>query len=210
MNKKTFTSTLWLVSIVATFALSPQTQAETPVEIKLVATMEEGRGWCLDLRGGQNNAQPIGGVQGHTCYAYQGNGPSRDQGYVQEEILEQNRFRMASADFATLCMTIYEPKAGSFVSIETCDGRITQEIQLSESGQITPTMDTSLCLTLDSVILPGGGGTPLHVLRGATFEKCDATLADVQTWELRAEWNGLEEATAPRTYQNAAPRQRRN
>ena len=46
--------------------------AQTPVEVKLVAAIEEDRGWCIDLRGGQNNGQPIGGLHGHTCYTYNG------------------------------------------------------------------------------------------------------------------------------------------
>ena len=47
--------------------------AQTRVEVKLIAPIEEDRGWCLDLRGGQNSGAPIGGLHGHTCYTYNGN-----------------------------------------------------------------------------------------------------------------------------------------
>lgn len=171
--------------------------AQTPVEVKLIAAIEEDRGWCLDLRGGQNNGAPIGGVHGHTCYTYNGRGPTNDQAFVQERI-EENEFRMVA--FPDMCMTIYEPRPGGFASIETCDGRVTQDIVLNEKGQIIPTMAPELCLTMDSLVLPGGGGNPLHIMRDISFEECDESLAILQTWELRAEWTGPEEMTAERPF----------
>ena len=70
----------------ALFALN--LNAQTPVEVKLIAAIEEDRGWCLDLRGGQNNGAPIGGLHGHTCYTYNGRGPTPDQAFVMENIVE--------------------------------------------------------------------------------------------------------------------------
>lgn len=179
--------------------------AETPVEVKLKAYFEEDRGWCLDLRGPPQRAQPLGGVHGHTCYLYEGT-VSLDQGYSKEDILEKNIFRLVA--FPDQCMTIYEPKAGAFASMETCDGRVTQDISLNETGHIVPAMAPNLCLTIHTETLPGGGGTPLHILRETTFETCDDSIAERQEWGLRAEWNGLAEATEPRTWE-PVPRQRR-
>ena len=181
-------------------------QAETPVEVKLISPIEEDRGWCLDLRGGQNNGEPIGGLHGHTCYTYNGNGPTPDQAFVMENVQEKNEFRMV--EFNDKCMTLYEPKAGSFISLETCDGRKAQEIDMSETGQISPTMMPELCVTMGTVVVPGGGGRPLHIMRDVTFEACDSDISERQLWELRAEYNGPEETTAERPYTsnpNAAP-----
>lgn len=180
--------------------------ADTSVEIKLIEPFEEDRGWCLDLRGGQPNAQPIGGLHGHTCYTYQRGVPSRDQGFVKELIETNNEFRMV--EFNDLCMTLYEPSEGSFVSVETCDGRETQAIMMDDEGHIMPEMAPELCLTLGTIVLPGGGGNPLHIMRDLTFEGCDSTIDERQKWELRAEYNGPEETSAERTYKNnpnAAP-----
>jgi hypothetical protein len=180
------------------FLVSTAALAETPVEIKLVAPIEEERGWCLDLRGGQPNAVPIGGVHGHTCYTYQGNGPSRDQGFIKENILEQNEFRMV--EFNDKCMTMYEAKAGSFISLENCDGRTAQQIVFNESGTVTPRIMPELCMTMGSVVLPGGGGTPLHIMRDVTFEECEPEPGELQVWTLRAEYDGPEETTAERPF----------
>jgi hypothetical protein len=172
--------------------------AETPVEVKLIAAIEEDRGWCLDLRGRLANAQPVGGLHGHTCDSYAGNGLAIDQAYAMEEIQEENQFRLIG--FENKCMTLFEPQAGSFISMETCDGRATQEIVLNESGRITPKMMPELCLTMSDVIQPGGGGTPLHIMRDVTFEDCDSEISELQLWELRAEWTGPQETTAERPY----------
>jgi len=180
--------------------------AETPVEVKLIAPFEEDRGWCLDLRGGQNNGNPIGGLHGHTCYTYHGNGPTPDQAFVKENILEKNEFRLVH--FEDQCMTLYEPLAGSFISLESCDGRKAQEFVLTESGHIKPLAIPEYCLTVGRAVIPGGGGSPLHIMRDVTFEACDGAYVDRQTWELRSEWTGPAETTAARPFAsnpNAAP-----
>jgi len=172
--------------------------AETPVEVKLIAPIEEDRGWCLDLRGRLNNAQPVGGLHGHTCDSYAGNGLAPDQAYDMENIQEENEFRLLA--FNDTCMTLYEPNEGSFVSMETCDGRATQVLIMNEFGQIIPRITPELCLTMSTVVQPGGGGSPLHIMRDVTFEACDSDANERQLWELRAEWTGPEETTAERPY----------
>lgn len=205
MKTRKFFIIQWLLISISSLFFASVLSAETAVEVKLQSYFEENRGWCLDLRGPPQRAQPLGGVHGHTCYLYQGS-VSRDQGYAKEDILEKSRFRLAG--FPDQCMTIYEPNAGSFVSVETCDDRITQKINLNDVGQIVPAMEPSLCLTISSETMPGGGANPLHILRDVTFEKCDDSIASRQLWELREEWTGLAETTQPRTWE-PVPRQRR-
>jgi len=180
------------------FVFAINASAATPVEVKLIAPIEEDRGWCLDLRGGQNNGEPIGGLHGHTCYTYNGNGPTPDQAFVMENIQDKNEFRMV--EFNDKCMTLYEPKAGSFISVETCDSREAQQIVINDSGRIFPKLMPELCLTLGTVVVPGGGGSPLHIMRDVTFEACDSESNERQLWELRAEWTGPQETTAERPY----------
>ena len=152
--------------------------ADTPVEVKLIAPIEEDRGWCLDLRGRMNNSAPVGGVHGHTCDTYSGNGPIVDQAFSMENIEEENIFRLIA--FKDKCLTLYEPNEGSFVSMETCDGRDTQAIMMNESGQIIPKLTPELCLTAGSVVLPGGGGDPLHLMRDISFEACNSDINERQ------------------------------
>lgn len=172
--------------------------ADTLAELKLIAPLEEDRGWCLDLRGRLRNAAPIGGVHGHTCDSYSGNGLAIDQAFSVEDIQEKNEFRLVA--FEDKCLTIYEPKEGSFVSLETCDGRVTQDLVMNDDGQIFPEEMSELCLTAGPIVIPGGGGTPLHLMRDISFEECDSEVNERQLWELRTEWTGPEEATLERPY----------
>ncbi len=71
---------------------------------------------------------------------------------------------------------------------------------MNEAGQIIPEMMPELCLTLHSVVVPGGGGNPVHLMRDVIFDACDSNINERQTWELRAEWTGPEETTAERPY----------
>lgn len=178
--------------------LSLNVAAQTPVEVKLIAALEEDRGWCLDLRGGQNNGQPIGGLHGHTCYTFNGRGPTPDQAFVMENIQRDNEFRMV--EFNDKCMTLYEPKDGSFISMETCDDRRAQDFVMTDTGQIIPEVMPELCLTLHPVVVPGGGGSPMHLMRDVSFDACDSAISERQAWELRAEWTGPGETTAERPY----------
>ncbi len=115
-----------------------------------------------------------------------------------ENIHERNEFRMVEYD--DKCMTLYEPSAGSFISLETCDDRRAQDFIMNEAGQIMPEMMPELCLTLHSVAVPGGGGDPLHLMRDVTFDECDSSIDERQLWELRTDWNGPQATTAERPY----------
>lgn len=182
-----------LTSILAVaFAIS--VSAQTSVEVKLIEAFEEDRGWCLDVRGAPHNAALIGGLRGETCHTYYSNVPTADQAFNMENIHENNEFRMIG--FSDKCITLYEPAAGSFVSLETCDGRAAQEMTFDDEGHIIAGLMPGLCLTMSDVVLPGGGGRPLHLMRDVTFEACDTAIDDRQTWELRAQWTGPQEKTA--------------
>ncbi len=84
--------------------------------------------------------------------------------------------------------------------METCDGREAQDFMLNPAGQIIPEMMPELCLTINSVVLPGGGGNPVHIMRDVSFDACDSNINERQLWELRAEWTGPEKTTAERPY----------
>lgn len=175
-----------------------QASAQTPVEIKLIAAIQEARGWCLDVRGAPGKTEPIGGLRSETCKMYSDNKPTEDQAFYMEDIQKNNQFRMV--DFSDKCITLYEPAAGSFVSLETCDGRAAQAIKFHDTGHIIPEMMPELCLTISDLVMPGGGGRPLHLMRDVTFEQCDPAIDIRQTWEMRTEWTGFQETTGERPF----------
>ena len=183
-------------SIVITLAACAS--AQTPVEVKLIAAFEEDRGWCLDTRGAPGKTAPIGGLRTESCKMSSLREPGEDQAFDMENIYQNNEFRMSA--FSDKCITLYKPTAGSFASLETCDGRAAQSMTLDDAGHIIPDMMPELCLTISDVTLPGGGGQPLHIWRAVAFEECDPAIDVRQTWELRTKWTGPQKTTVERPF----------
>ncbi|MBT5331960.1 MAG: hypothetical protein HOL48_09270 [Porticoccaceae bacterium] len=179
------------------FFFSHLSSAATLAELKLIAPLEEERGWCVDLFAHLTGGLPIGGFQGHNCFSYFNETPTEDQGFDAEMFLQEGVIRLAYFD---ICMTVHEPRAGSFVASEPCTGEDVQKFDIQESGEIVSVSSPSLCLTAGTRLVTGGGGDPIHLIRGLTFEECDAAIAERQQWELRYQWEGPEEATLPRPY----------
>ena len=154
-------------------------------EITLIERLaDEPRGWCIDAAGHQANAIMVGGVHGHTCYSYEGNGEYRvaeDQGFVQQDI-ESNRFRLAAFDH---CLTLAVPEAGSWVALTPCDDRPEQGFRMTEDGRIQSVAESGLCVTLGTQTVPGGGGSPVHLIRELLMQECSDANASLQQWRLR-------------------------
>ena len=187
---------LMMVSLLLSAMLATPAWAVTKAELKLIAPLEESRGWCVDLFGHLTGGIPVGGFQGHNCFLYMGNGPTEDQGFDSEMFLEEGVIRLVYFD---LCMTLYEASAGSFVASEPCVGDDSQKFDIRENGEISSVAAPNLCLTMGTRIVTGGGGDPIHLIRKLSFESCDESIADRQRWELRYTY---EESvpTLPRPY----------
>lgn len=188
---------LSLAAFLIAAMFSQASSAVTLAEIKLIAPLEENRGWCVDLFAHLTNAIPVGGFQGHNCFLYDAEQPTEDQGFDSEMYLSEGVIRIVYFD---LCMTLHEPNAGSFVASEPCTGDDIQKFDIKDTGEIVPVAAPDLCLTMGSRIVTGGGGNPIHLIRQLTFEDCDSSIAERQQWELRYTY---EESvpTLPRPYQ---------
>jgi hypothetical protein len=182
--------------LTAAIFLQPASAA-TLAELKLIAPLEETRGWCVDLFAHLTGGLPIGGFQGHNCFSYMDNTPTEDQGFDAEMYIEQGLIRL---DYFDICMTVHEPAAGSFVASEPCTGEDVQKFDMKDSGEIVSVSSPDLCLTMGSRVVTGGGGDPIHLIRKLSFEECDPAIAERQQWELRYLWEGDATPTMPRLY----------
>jgi hypothetical protein len=197
MTKKLLSLCCLMAMLLSSSLFLTSAQAQTLAEIKLISPMEENRGWCVDLFAHLTGGITIGGFQGHNCFTYMGNGPTEDQAFIVENLQQKNEIRIAYFDH---CMTLHEAKAGSFVAAEVCDERPSQQIELTQSGQIIPKIAPQLCLTLGPIAVPGGGGIPVHLIRKLSFETCDPAIAERQQWELRTKWEGLAQTKYDRPF----------
>ena len=56
------------------------------VEIYLLESLDDSRGYCIDIKGSKVNANTNQPLQAHTCYSYQGQ-VSVDQGFDESQII---------------------------------------------------------------------------------------------------------------------------
>jgi hypothetical protein len=180
------------------------------VEIKLVDTQDETRGWCVDLFAHLTNAMPLGGFQGHDCFLYMG-GVQIDQGFDEASIAE-GKFVLPYWD---VCMTLQEQKHHSYIAAEPCIGEPVQKFTMHDNGRITPDTAPELCLTIGSITIPGGGrlapvgarppadNSTIPQIRRMTFDNCsdEASIAALQTWTLRKGEYAPEEITMPHRFE---------
>jgi len=204
MNRNKFTA----IALLSIFQLNAA-NADV-VEIKLAATQDEARGWCVDLFAHLTNALPLGGFQGHDCFLYFGSGPQIDQGF-DEELIAESRFRLPYWD---ICMTLQEPKHHSYVAAEPCSDDPAQKITMHDNGRITPDTAPGLCLTIGSITIPGGGrlapvgarppadNEDIPQIRRMTFDTCsdDPAVAVLQTWTTRTGELTPEERSIPHRF----------
>jgi hypothetical protein len=149
----------------------------------LLAALDEPRGYCIDILGYKDKAQPARGLQTHSCYSYQG-ALAVDQAFDREKI-NTGVFHMPGFD---VCMTAPVAAAGGRLMLAACDGRAAQRFEHLGSGEIVMQAARELCVSAGGEAgRPGGGGVPPHLIRALTLERCDAARAPLQRWRTRSQ-----------------------
>lgn len=154
-------------------------QAET-AEIYLVDMLDNiQNGYCIDIAGGQGaQADPAGGLQGHTCYSPSGE-IFVDQGFSSERFAD-GVFHMPTFD---VCMQATRTDAGAKLELAACEGSEAQRFAFPGKGTITPASAPDMCLTLGEATRFGRSDT--NQIKELTLEACTDDLAAYQTWSSR-------------------------
>tara|TARA_Y100000817_G_scaffold203958_1_gene159830 strand:- start:1007 stop:1552 length:546 start_codon:yes stop_codon:yes gene_type:complete len=151
------------------------------VEIYLIDSLDEPRGFCLDIKGYKESADIKKGLQAHTCYSYQGS-IAVDQGFSLEQI-NIGEFYLPNFD---VCMEANLADSDASVKLEKCSKNAMQKFILNSNGSISLQDNQNLCLTISSErSQEGGGGNPPHLIRNLTLENCDLTQLNYQAWATR-------------------------
>lgn len=152
-------------------------------EVMLSSPLDDSRGYCLDIAGGQGENAPVErGLQAHTCYNYTGE-ILEDQGF-EVSLISEGSFKISYFD---VCMSASAMTAGASLDLKECEVSDLQSFSLKESGQISPNSVPSLCLTVDSENKKEGrGGSPVHVMRPVTLQLCDSSKSDYQRWTIKS------------------------
>lgn len=157
---------------------SVQADVDT-VEIRLVDDIDESRGYCLDVAGGQGTRAPIDkGLQAHTCYDYTG-ALLEDQSF-DAAMIDQGQFRIPYFD---VCMAVASISADASIILASCDDVDTQRFSLQSDGRLVLQAQPELCVTASSEEKrEGRGGSPVHVMRPLSLQTCDDDNQSYQTW----------------------------
>ncbi len=134
--------------------------------------------FCLDIAGGNQDVDPANGLQGHTCYSYQGD-LGTDQVFNTGKLAE-NVLYMPIYD---VCAQAVSLAAGSEVGLAACDGSELQSFTVNADGTIAATAAPDLCLTLGAESRFGRGSD--HQIRDLSLETCSAENAAVQQFGAR-------------------------
>jgi hypothetical protein len=172
-------STLILTGIVGAALISGTMALADSVEITLADDLEGIlNGFCLDVAGGNENADPANGLQAHTCYSYRGS-LGTDQTFDTAKFVD-NTLYMPEYD---VCAAAASTAAGTEIALAVCDGSAEQAFVFSGEGAITPASAPDMCFTASDESRFGRGSQ--HQIRDLTLEACSDELASRQQWRTR-------------------------
>ena len=86
------------------------------VEVYLLNTLNDSRGYCIDMMGYKNNADINKSLQAHSCYSYQGE-ISVDQGFDISKITNEEFY----IRHFKVCMEAEKIEESSALNLNTCD-----------------------------------------------------------------------------------------
>ncbi|MGV2988225.1 RICIN domain-containing protein [Vibrio sp. E150_011] len=158
-------------------------ETENIAEVMLAASLDESRGYCLDIAGGKGALAPIErGLQAHTCYNYTGE-ILEDQGF-DLSLISKGVFRISYFD---VCMSASSLEQNASLQLEECNSSVTQQFELKDNGQLSLNGAPNLCVTVDGENKKEGrGGTPVHVMRPVSLQLCDDSKSDYQQWIIKS------------------------
>jgi hypothetical protein len=168
-----------LIGLAMGISCAAASSAETNGEIKLVTTLDEPRGYCVDMTGSKQSAQTNRPLQTHTCYGYQ-DSIAVDQGVSSADV-SKGALRFP---YFKVCIIGTGVQAGSPVTLGSCLNGNTKAVVWNANGQINPVASHTLCLTAGTSTQNGGGGSPVHLKRSLSWENCASNSETRQAWKL--------------------------
>ena len=149
-------------------------------EIQLKETLDEMRGFCIDIRGHKQRAMVKKGLQAHSCYSYQGQ-IAVDQAF-DKNLLKQNSFFMPAFD---VCMEAKGRFKGASLILSKCKDKDVQKFELTRKNQIKLVGESNFCVAIgEEKSKKGGGGNPTHLMRAITLQDCSTTKSRYTTWKI--------------------------
>ena len=142
--------------------------------LRLIAPLDEARGYCLDLPGHKTSVQIESPLQAHTCK----HGIWNQDGRFDVAALGNGELRMPHYE---LCLQAENTSIGARLLLAGCTERELQTWKLQDSGEIALEAFPQMCITVQEG--PGrDAGGPLYLMTGVGLDTCAQQASDRQRW----------------------------
>ncbi len=156
-------------------AESQQVQGES-VFLRVIAPLDEPRGYCLDIPGHLEGVQVESPMQAHTCK----HGLWNEDGRFDVAALGDGELRMPHYE---LCLQAESTSIGARLLLAECTGAELQTWTLQDSGQIALEAFPQKCITVEDG--PGrDAGGPQYRMKGVGLDACGEQASERQRWTI--------------------------
>ena len=144
------------------------------VFLRVIAPLDEVRGYCLDIPGHMAGVRLDSPLQAHTCK----HGIWNQDGRFDETDLRNGLLRMPHYD---LCLQAANDSIGARLILSGCTRGELQEWTLLDSGEIALGVTPQLCISVAEG--PGrDAGGPRYLMKGVGLDTCAPHASDRQQW----------------------------
>ena len=160
--------------VVASEVAEPQPLNDKAVFLRVIAPLDEARGYCLDIPGHLSSVQIDSPLQVHTCK----HGIWNQDGRFDAAALESGVLSMPHYE---LCLQAEDTTIGARLFLATCTEVELQTWTLQDTGQIVLKAFPEGCITVAE--RPGrDAGGPRYRMNGVGLDTCAQQANDRQRW----------------------------
>ena len=160
--------------VLGTEATESEQVNEQSLFLRLIAPLDEARGYCLDIPGHMSSVRLESPLQAHTCKHRIWN----QDGRFDISALENGVIRMP---YYELCLQAENASIGARLFLAECTGAGLQTWRLQDSGEIALEAFPGMCITVEEG--PGrNAGGPQYLMKGAGLDTCAQQSVDRQRW----------------------------
>jgi hypothetical protein len=144
------------------------------VFLRVIAPLDEARGYCLDIPGHLSSVRLESPLQAHTCK----HGIWNRDGQFDVAALANGTIRMPEYD---LCLQAEDSSSGARLLLGECAEAELQTWTLQDTGEIALEAFPQMCITIADG--PGrDAGGPQYLMKGVGLDTCTQQASDRQRW----------------------------
>lgn len=155
-------------------AMNEVNEQVNDVFLRVIAPLDEARGYCLDIPGHMAGVRLDRPLQAHTCK----HGIWNQDGRFDATALRNGVLRMPHYD---LCLQAENNSIGARLILTKCTQAELQTWTLQDSGEIALEAIPEMCISIED--MPGrDAGGPQYMMKGVGLDTCAQHASDRQQW----------------------------